>query len=110
MVAGASLVHAKRHPKAMGAAEVTAFSTHLAVARLAAPSTEGQARSAWLFLYRQVLGLDLPGPDEIVAAKVWRRLRVVLTPGVVRALLLERAERQPAFRHVAALQHRHGLA
>ena len=83
------LFHAKRHPKDLGAAEVTAFLTYLAVQRQVAPSTQGQAKSALLFLYRQVLGLDLPWLDDIVAAKESRRLPVVLTPGEVRALLHE---------------------
>ena len=48
-----------------------------------------QAKSALLFLYRVVLGVQLPWLDEIVAAKDKRRLPVVLTPGEVRSLLHE---------------------
>ena len=83
------LFHAKRHPLTMGPAEVSAFLTHLATERNVAASTQGQARSALLFLYREVLGVQLPWLDEIVAAKDKRRLPVVLTSTEVRALLHE---------------------
>jgi integron integrase len=83
------LFHDKRHPQDLGAAEVTAFLTHLAVDRQVAPSTQNQAKSALLFLYREVLGVQLPWLDEIVGAKSHRRLPVVLTPPEVRALLHE---------------------
>lgn len=52
--------HGKRHPKHMGAAEVEAFLSHLAVDGNVAASTQNQALSALLFLYRDVLGVDLP--------------------------------------------------
>jgi integron integrase len=83
------LFHNKRHPRDMGAAEVAAFLTHLAVERTVAPATQGQAKSALLFLYRVVLDVQLPWLDEVVAAKDKRRLPVVLTPSEVRALLHE---------------------
>ena len=50
------LFHGKRHPSALGAAEVEAFLTHLAVEGNVAASTQNQAKSALLFLYREVLG------------------------------------------------------
>src|SRR4051812_4800298 len=53
------LFHGKRHPKQMGESEVTAFLTDLAVARKVAASTQNQALSALLFLYREVLKKDL---------------------------------------------------
>ena len=83
------LFHGKRHPKDLGAGEVSAFLTHLAVDRTVAPATQNQAKSALLFLYRTVLGVQLPWLDEIVAAKEQRRLPVVLTPSEVRLLLHE---------------------
>ena len=83
------LFHSKRHPLDMGAPEVAAFLTHLAVQRNVAPSTQNQAKSALLFLNREVLEMRLPWLDEIVAAKEKRRLPVVLTPNEVRALLHE---------------------
>lgn len=52
--------HARRHPRDMGAAEVEAFLTHLAVAGKVAASTQNQALQALLFLYRHVLDVDLP--------------------------------------------------
>jgi len=83
------LFHGKRHPSELGPGEVAAFLTHLAVERSVAPATQNQAKAALLFLYREVLGLQLPWLDEVVAAKSPRRLPVVLTPGEARRLLLE---------------------
>jgi len=83
------LFHAKRHPRDMGAAEVGAFLNHLAVNRAVAASTQNQAKSALMFLYREVLGVQLPWLDEVISAKDSRRLPVVLTPAEVRALLHE---------------------
>ena len=77
----------KRHPSTMGASEVAAFLTHLAVERSVAPSTQAQAKSAILFLYRVVLNTALPWLDEVVAASNPRRLPVVLTVPEVRAVL-----------------------
>ena len=79
--------HGKRHPQEMGAAEVEAFLSHLAVDRQVSASTQNQAKAALLYLYKQVLGVDLPWLDEVVQAKRPRRLPVVLTPAEVRALL-----------------------
>ena len=81
--------HGKRHPLELGAPEVTAFLTHLAMERGVGASTQNQAKSALLFLYRVVLATALPWLDDIVAAKDTRRLPVVLTPAEVRSLLLE---------------------
>jgi site-specific recombinase XerD len=83
------LFHDRRPPSELGAAEVSAFLTHLAVERKVAPSTKSQAKSALLFLYRVVLGVQLPWLDKIVAPKQSRRLPTVLTPSEVRALLHE---------------------
>ena len=81
------LLHGKRHPRDLGGAEVAAFLAHLAVERGVAPSTQNQAKSALLFLYREVLQIELPWLDEVIAAMVQRRLPVVLTPSEARALL-----------------------
>ncbi len=81
------LFHGKRHPKDMGAPEVQAFLTHLAVERHVSPSTQNQAKAALLFLYRHVLNVDLPWLSEVIQAKRSPRLPVVLTPGEVRVLL-----------------------
>ncbi len=62
------LFHGKRHPQDMGAAEIEAFLTHLAVDRQVSASTQNQAKAAILYLYKQVLGVDLPWLDEVVQA------------------------------------------
>lgn len=76
----------KRHPKDMGAAEVEAFLTHLAVAGKVAASTQNQAKAALLFLYREVLEIQLPWLDTVEQAKVPHRLPVVLTQAEVKRL------------------------
>ncbi|OZB74663.1 MAG: integrase [Halothiobacillus sp. 14-55-98] len=81
------LFHGKRHPRDMGAPEVEAFLSHLAVSRDVAASTQNQALSALLFLYREVLGIDLPWLDNITRAKRPQRLPVVLSRDEVRAVL-----------------------
>jgi len=77
----------KRHPRELGAAEVEAFLTHLAVAGRVAASTQNQAKSALLFLYREVLEAELPWLDNVQQAKAPRRLPVVLTVAEVQAVL-----------------------
>src|SRR5437773_7506875 len=79
--------HGKRHPVEMGAAEVSAFLTSLAVDSKVAASTQNQALSALLFLYREVLGVDLPWLDDVVRAKRPLHLPVVLTRDEVRTVL-----------------------
>ena len=73
------LFHGKRHPRALGAAEIEAFLTHLAVAGKVSASTQNQAKSALLFLYREVLGIDLPWLTDVASARQGKRLPVVLT-------------------------------
>ncbi len=80
------LFQGKRHPKDLGAPEVQAFLSHLAVDRGVSPSTQNQAKAALLFMYRKVLANDLPWLAEVVQAKRQPKLPVVLTPGEVRAL------------------------
>jgi integron integrase len=70
--------HGKRHPKEMGEDEVTAFLTDLATRQKVSASTQNQALSALLFLYRHVIGRDL-GRLPAVRARRKRRLPVVLT-------------------------------
>lgn len=81
------LFHHKRHPAAMGADEVNAFLTHLAVEGSVSASTQAQALSALVFLYRHVLDDPLPWLDEIVRARKSRRLPVVLTQAEVSVVL-----------------------
>ena len=79
--------HGKRHPADMGAAEVEAFLTHLASGERVAASTQNQAMHAVLYLYKQVLGVDLPWLDNVVRARESKRLPVVLTQRETAALL-----------------------
>lgn len=83
------LFHGKRHPAEMGAREVETFLTHLAVQGDVASSTQNQAKSAILFLYREVLGYQLPWLDGVQSAKRPQRMPVVLTEDEVEALLAD---------------------
>jgi integrase len=87
--------HGKRHPLELGAPEVTAFLTALAVRGRVAASTQNQALCALLFLYREVLGVELPWLDGLVRAKRPQHLPVVLTIDEVRAVL-SRMQGSPA--------------
>jgi integron integrase len=71
--------HGKRHPASMGATEVELFLTDLAVVHDVSASTQNQAQSALLFLYKDVLGDELPWLDGVERAKKPVRLPVVLT-------------------------------
>lgn len=77
----------KRHPRDLGAAEVEQFLTYLAVHGKVAASTQNQAKSALLFLYKEVLALELPWLDNVEQSKVPKRLPVVLNRDEVQALL-----------------------
>jgi integrase len=77
----------KRHPADLGAREVSAFISHLAVERRVAASTQTQALSALLFLYREVLALPIGWVDDVERAKKPKRLPVVFTREEVRAVL-----------------------
>ena len=81
------LFHGRRHPDTMGAEEVRSFLNHLASALDVAASTQNQAFSALLFLYREVLRRELPWIDDVQRAKRPAKIPVVLTQSEVRALL-----------------------
>lgn len=81
------LFHDKKHPREMGGAEVEAFLSHLATHGNVSSSTQNQALSALLFLYREVLGLSLPWMDDVVRAKKPQRLPVVLSKQEVAKIL-----------------------
>lgn len=81
------LYHGTRHPSEMGAREIAAFLSHLAVRRHVSSSTQNQALSAIVFLYRHVLAQEIGALDGLVWAKRAKRLPVVLTPDEVAALL-----------------------
>jgi integron integrase len=76
-----------KHPVEMGKAEVEAFLSHLATERRVSPSTHRQALSALLFLYKEVLGVELPWMQEIGRPVAQRRIPVVLTIAEVQRLL-----------------------
>jgi integrase len=79
--------HQKRHPREMGAPEVQAFLSHLAVQGQVAASTQNQALNALVFLYHQVLDQDLGDFAAFVRAKRPARLPVVLSRDEVHRLL-----------------------
>ena len=81
--------HNKRHPKDMGAAEVEAFLSNLATRRGVSASTQNQARCGLLFLYKQVLGIEIGLVDGVTRAKRPERVPVVLTREEVAAVLGE---------------------
>jgi len=81
--------HGYRHPQEMGGPEVEAFLTWLAVQQRVSASTQNQALSAILFLYREVLAVELPWLDGIVHAKRPKRLPVILSPSEVQDVLAQ---------------------
>jgi hypothetical protein len=66
--------HGRRHPRDMGRPEVEAFLTHLAVKSRVGASTQNQALQALLFLYRYVLGIELPWLENVTRASRPKRL------------------------------------
>jgi integrase len=84
-----TLFHGKRHPQEMGAPELEAFLTHSAVHRNVAASTQNQALSAILFLYREVLGRPIGEFGQTAPARRPERLPTVLTRDEVRSVLAQ---------------------
>lgn len=81
------LFQGKRHPSSMGAPEINEFLSHLAVERNVSASTQNQALSAILFLYRDLLGDEVPWLENLVRAPRTKRLPTVLTREEVRTLI-----------------------
>ncbi|MFQ5793145.1 MAG: integron integrase [Acidobacteriota bacterium] len=79
--------HGMRHPEQMGEREVNQFLSHLATVRKVAASTQNQALSGLLFLYKEVLGLELGWVSGVIRAKQPMRLPVILTREEVAAVL-----------------------
>jgi integron integrase len=100
------LYHGKRHPREMSQREVERFLSHLATDRHVSASTQNQALSAILFLYRQVLKIELPWLENVVRAKRPARIPVVLTPEEVTDLL---SHLDGYFRIIAQLMYGSGL-
>lgn len=76
-----------RHPREMGAPEINAFLTHLAVDKKVSSSTQNQALSALLFLYRHVIGQEIGDLGEVIRARRPTRLPVVMTREEVKTVL-----------------------
>jgi integron integrase len=100
------LFHGKRHPHEMGAAEINAFLTHLAVVGHVSASTQYQAFSAILFLYQRVLEVDPGMVAGVIRAVRPKRLPVVLTREEVDRVL---AELQYPYRLIAQILYGSGL-
>src|SRR5262245_40475614 len=100
------LFHGKRHPQEMGAAEINAFLTHLAVEGQVSASTQNQAFSALLFLYQKVLEVDPGRIAGVIRAVRPKRLPVVLTRAEVSSVLCRL--RNP-YRLVAQILYGSGL-
>jgi integron integrase len=81
------LFHRKRHPKEMGKAEIEQFLTHLAVNRNVAASTQNLALNAIVYLYQQVLEINIGELENVVRAKRPQRLPVVFTRDEVKAIM-----------------------
>jgi integron integrase len=79
--------HGRRHPREMGAPEIHTFLSHLATDLGVSASTQNQALSALLFLYRHVLGTDVGELTGIARARQRKRVPTVLTPHEVKAVL-----------------------
>jgi integron integrase len=100
------LFHGKRHPSEMGAGEIRQFLSHLAVAGRVSASTQNQALCALLFLYRDVLKVDLPYVEGLERAKRPARVPVVFTRGEVEKLL---AQLSGTYGLIASLLYGSGL-
>lgn len=100
------MFHGKRHPAMLDEAAVAAFLTHLASTQRVSASTQNQAASALLFLYREVLQLRMEPPSGVVRPSRPRRLPTVLTRQEVRAVL---AEMRGPQRLIAHLMYGSGL-
>ncbi|WP_429886457.1 site-specific integrase [Geoalkalibacter halelectricus] len=81
------LFHQKHHPADMGEPDINTFLTHLAVKDKVSASTQNQALSAILYLYRHVLGRDVGDLGDVIRARMPKRLPVVISPGEVKAVL-----------------------
>ncbi len=88
------LANGKRHPREMDGVEVERFLTRLATVSNVSASTQSQALSAILFLYREVLAIELPWMDNVVRAKAPQRVPVVLSVSEVARLLQQLSGRE----------------
>jgi integron integrase len=105
-IRGLILFHRGRHPRELGAEEITAFLNHLAVERRSSASTQNQALCAIVFLYAHVLGVELPALGALERAKRPEHLPAVLSRRDVLAVLDALA---PPFRLIGELLYGSGL-
>ena len=83
------LYHGKHHPADMGEVEICDYLTHLAVKRKVAASTQNQALSAILFMYKEIIKKDLEEFNDLIRAKRPSRLPVVFTPGETKKIIIQ---------------------
>ena len=95
-----------QHPRELGAEQIEAFLTHLAVNRKVSASTQNQALSALLFLYKVVLEIELPYLDGVTRAKTSTRMPVVFTPEEASSVI---QNLQPPYLLMARLLYGSGL-
>jgi integrase len=95
-----------QHPRDLGAEQIEAFLTHLAVNRKVSASTQNQALSALLFLYKVVLEIELPYLDGVTRAKTSTRMPVVFTPDEASSVI---QNLQPPYSLMARLLYGSGL-
>ena len=81
------LFHGKRHPAEMAETEINAFLSHLAVKEHVSASTQNQALSALLFLYRYVIGREVGSLGDVIRARKPKRVPVVMTREEVKTVL-----------------------
>jgi integron integrase len=98
--------HGKQHPEQLGGPDIEAFLSHLAVQRHVSAATQAQALAALLFLYKNVLNVDLPWLGQITRATRPKRLPVILTREEVRVVL---DGLEPPFRLIGSLLYGSGL-
>lgn len=100
------LFHHKQHPRDMNTPEIEAYLTHLAVSEQVAASTQNQALAALLFLYKEVLQIELTQPVDAIRAKTPERLPVVMDRTEVSRLIKHLPEQ---YRLMAKLMYGSGL-
>ncbi len=101
------LFHNKRHPREMGVAEINQFITHLVVERKASASTQNQAISAILFLYRSILNINLDQSSlEFIRPKKGKRVPTVLSKDEARAII---ANMSQPYKLMAQIMYGSGL-
>jgi integrase len=98
--------HSLQHPRDLGAAQIEAFLTHLAVNRNVSASTQNQALSALLFVYKVVLEIELPYLEGVTRAKRSTRVPVVFTPDEAPSVI---QNLQPPYSLMARLLYGSGL-